>query len=142
MSGLHGAVYVQGGTRGLASYHFERVEADGAVAAYISYESPACDVWPALEDGSRPPPRVAFRGGRFDAAARVFTGSVEWYPTRWRGDAVWHYTMVFSADYRTIEAGRVTAYARVEADGVPVAVYEYGMQLCYERMMAEHSFGA
>lgn len=129
--GLAGAVYVQGGLRGLASYHFGSVDEGGAVAAYISYEAAECAMWGPRDDGSAPPARAPFVGGRFDAGTRTFTGRVVWAPT-WHGDALWDYEMVFAGDWASIASGRVAAYG---PGGAPSHVSVYGTHLRYTRAL-------
>ena len=71
--------------RGLASYHFN---AEGT-GAHISYSSPLCVNWPALDDGSRPPAEKPFTEVSFDPAGCWFEGTIDWSPTSWQGDARW-----------------------------------------------------
>lgn len=94
-----GSAYLQGGRVGLASYHFEAAgdggadgdgEGSGGVTAWISYEN-APPSW-LLDDGNRPPQRVPFVDARYDAATRVFTGTVRWEPATFHGDARWECT--------------------------------------------------
>ena len=58
-------IYLQGGTRGLASYHFE----PGGV--YISYKN-AHNSWKS-SDGTPPPNKKYFVDPHFDEETRIFT---------------------------------------------------------------------
>jgi len=105
-----GQVYVQGGTVGLASYHFESLE-----DCYISYEN-APDSW-KLADGSSPPARKLFLSPAFDAETRTFTGTIEWGANTFGGHARWEYTMVFSETFDMIVSGAVRCFDPVGNEG-------------------------
>jgi len=51
---IFGQVYAHNGGSGVASYHFDEA------GAYISYENALSSVFPALDDGTRPPARKFF----------------------------------------------------------------------------------
>jgi hypothetical protein len=122
---LHGNAFCQGGTAGLASYHFsapDPSESSGdstssstahGISAYISYESPDVARWPPLDDGSRPPARVSFRDASFDPTTRTFTGSIRWldeHGTTWQHMKRWDYVMRFDSEFTCIVVGNVTSY--------------------------------
>ena len=126
---IFGSIYVQGGTNGLASYHF-----DSEDDCYISYASPECSHWPDLEDGTRPPVKKNFVNYSFDLAERIFTGEIYWTPVAWNGDKRWCYTMKFSEDFDTIESGQCITYNMVE-DGDQNRIHRFGVQLVYKRLL-------
>ena len=101
---LASTVWVQGLTVGLASYHFE------TSACYISYEGEEALSFPALDDGSRPPPRKPFVDVTLDEDALTFEGTIDWSPTTWGGDRRWVYSMAFSSDLLTVMRGQVRAF--------------------------------
>ena len=70
-SKIIGRVYVQGNTVGLASYHFNSIN-----DCYISYSSPQCSMWPALDNGDRPPTRKPFVNISIDEVKRTFRGDI------------------------------------------------------------------
>ena len=107
-SSIVGCTFVQGGRLGLASYHFESLDADAVGGCYISYAA-APDSW-NLGDGTRPPTRKPFENASYDEAARTFRGSIDWSPTTFGGDQRWEYEMVFSEDFAAITGGTVTSY--------------------------------
>ena len=119
---IFGGVYIQGGTLGLASYHFSEEE------SYISY-SAAPPNW-RLDDGSPPPAKKPFLQATYDASCRTFRAVVDWSDNNFHGHAEWIYRMVFSEDFRTIEKGEVIAY---EADGSKGAWHAYEQDLFYVR---------
>jgi hypothetical protein len=102
---IAGQTYIQGGTVGQASYHYEDMS-----KPYISYSS-APPQW-ALDDGAAPPSKKYVReqgetevrrervarpnssSRYFDEAqwfpqTRTFTGTITWSPTSFGGDAMW-----------------------------------------------------
>eukprot|EP00573_Skeletonema_grethae_P001348 CAMPEP_0201689862 /NCGR_PEP_ID=MMETSP0578-20130828/3398_1 /ASSEMBLY_ACC=CAM_ASM_000663 /TAXON_ID=267565 /ORGANISM="Skeletonema grethea, Strain CCMP 1804" /LENGTH=475 /DNA_ID=CAMNT_0048174647 /DNA_START=54 /DNA_END=1481 /DNA_ORIENTATION=- len=94
---IWGNTFCQMYTVGLASYHFEETtEADEASSnyrAYISYEHPHTNVWPALDNGENVPGRVPFRNIEWDPVQRIFKGDICWqeeYNTTWMGEDSWH----------------------------------------------------
>lgn len=123
MEQLFGSVYVQSGTEGLASYHFEEEE------CYISY-SAAPSSW-RLDNGCAPPIKKLFQNISFHASSRTFTAVVDWCAAAFAGDAKWIYRIVFSADYTKIESGEVLAYG---AAGEWRSVSVYGRDLFYVRL--------
>lgn len=122
--------YVQGFTLGLASYHFESIE-----NSYISYESPLCQNWPELDDGSRPAEKKYFVDPKYDTLTRKFTGNIDWSPTSWRNDNLWKYTMFFSEDFMKIESGHCQAF---DKNGEPTNEHIFGVNLIYFRMIDDN----
>ena len=121
---LFGGIYVQGGTEGLASYHFAEQE------SYISY-SAAPFFW-RLDDGSPPPVRKPFLNTSYDMETRTFRGIINWSPVNWNGNSKWIYRIVFSEDFMTIESGEVITY---DAQGEETAeTHVYGQHLFYMRV--------
>ena len=122
---LQGLVFVQSGTVGLASYHF-----DGPGDVYIDYsEAPAN--W-RLDDGSRFPDQKAFIDQGFDEDSRTFAGTIDWSDpegTTAEGSRTWVYEMVFDRSYTEIAGGQVVGYA---ADGERLFRSEFGEDLEYE----------
>ena len=90
---IFGAVYIQGGQEGVASYHLNEDE------SYIS-----------LDDNSAPPLKKPFLSQTYDPAIRTFRAIVDWTSVNFHGDAKWIYRMVFSEDFTRIESGEVIAY--------------------------------
>ena len=88
VSTIFGCAFLQNGSVGVASYHFESPD-----ECYISYEH-APEQW-KLGDGSRPPPRKPFLNPKYGEATRTFTGTIEW-EEGFNGDARWEYEMIFS----------------------------------------------
>ena len=125
---IEGSVYIQGGTLGLASYHFDSVPDN----CYISYESDRCKFWPSLANGERPPEKKYFINCELNEEARTFRGDIEWHPTDWQGDALWRYEMYFSEDYEFISGGQVVAYDAVENGNVK-ETHTFGINLHYKR---------
>ena len=119
---IFGGVYIQGGTLGLASYHFSEQE------SYISY-SAAPRIW-RLDDGSPPPAKKPFLHATYDASCRTFRAVVDWSDNNCHGNVEWIYRMVFSEDFRTIEKGEVIAY---EADRRKGEWHAYEQDLFYVR---------
>eukprot|EP00304_Pavlova_gyrans_P007097 CAMPEP_0206057164 /NCGR_PEP_ID=MMETSP1466-20131121/43796_1 /ASSEMBLY_ACC=CAM_ASM_001126 /TAXON_ID=44452 /ORGANISM="Pavlova gyrans, Strain CCMP608" /LENGTH=316 /DNA_ID=CAMNT_0053432431 /DNA_START=119 /DNA_END=1069 /DNA_ORIENTATION=+ len=106
-SSLAGSIYIQGGQLGVASYHFE-----SETEAHISYLR-APPEW-TLDNGERPPAQKPFLSPAYDVATRTFTGTIDWSPTSFAGDARWVYRMVFSEDMCRITGGSVASF---RADG-------------------------
>lgn len=88
---LEGAIFVQCGTVGMASYHFG--EHNVCKGCYISYESAPAH-W-VLDDGGAPPLQKAFENATYDATTRTFRGTVTWEPVGF-GGARWEYCIVFN----------------------------------------------
>lgn len=101
---IFGCVYLQGGSIGQASYHF-----DAPDNVYISYEN-APEFW-KLDDGSPPPKQKPFEDPKYDAATRTFTGTITWSDSPFNGDTRWDYTMVFSDDFSVICSGALRAFS-------------------------------
>ena len=120
---IFGGVYVQGGTEGLASYHFNEVE------SYISYSS-APPSW-LLDDGSPPPVKKLFLNASYNASTRTFSAVVDWSHVNFDGDAKWIYRMVFSEDFTSIEGGEVLSYG---AEGEKRHWHAYEEDLFYVRL--------
>ena len=113
VTSIAGCVYLQQGSLGEASYHFDTIE-----ASYISYAS-APATW-TLDDGSRPPQRKTFLSPAYDEATRTFTGVIDWAPTSFGGDERWEYRMVFSDTFNTICDGELRAFAPDGSEKLPL----------------------
>jgi len=124
---LWGQVYVQGGKRGLASYHF-----DSPGDAYVSYDA-APRSWQRA-DGSPPPGRKAFDDPQYDAASRTFRGTVDWGDNTFGGSRRWEYEIIFSESFNAVAGGTVRSFAR---DGTETAPIRFGEHLHYERVVEE-----
>jgi len=106
---IWGNTFCQMYTVGLASYHFDGTAGDPL--AYISYEHPHTDVWPALDNGEKVPDRVPFRNIEWDSAERIFKGDICWeelYSTTWMGEDMWHYEIKFDPRFMFIKSGTCT----------------------------------
>ena len=101
-SAPYNQTYIQGGTVGLASYHFT----DAGV--YISYEN-RHPTW-LLSNGLAPPSKKYFEKIIYDSETRKFEGLILWDPeaTLEPGVVLWKYNFTFSSDYQTIESGTVS----------------------------------
>lgn len=88
---LQGAIFVQCGTVGMASYHFGN--RDVCAGCYISYEN-APTHW-VLDDGGVPPLRKPFENAKYEEATRTFRGTVTWEPVGF-GGVRWEYCIVFN----------------------------------------------
>jgi hypothetical protein len=120
---IFGSVFVQGFSyapvlEGIASYHFDSPE-----GCYISYGN-APPGW-ELDDGSRPPARKPFTAVTFDAAARRFTGTVDWAPVGFGGDAMWQYEILFAEDFARVVGGTLRAFASA-GDAEPASETAFG----------------
>lgn len=126
---IAGTTFVQGGTIGLASYHFD----EDFEASYISYEA-APPNW-TQDDGAPMPGQKPFRDASYDEPSRTFRGVVLWEPPM-HGDARWEYEMVFAEDFERITGGQVQAFG---ADGSPKETHRFGANggLRYQRVVAE-----
>ena len=104
---LFGKVYVQNGTVGLASYHF-----DGPGDVYINYTAAPYN-W--YMDNYEPfPDEKPFAEMAFDIPARTFWGTIDWSTpedTTVNGAEYWEYEMIFSADFGTISGGSIEMYS-------------------------------
>ena len=104
---LFGKVYVQGGSVGVASYHF-----DGPGDIYINY-SAAPYGW--YMDNYEPfPDEKPFTEISFDIPQRTFFGTIDWSTpenTTVGGAEYWEYEMIFSADYGEISGGSIQMYS-------------------------------
>ncbi len=120
---IFGGVYVQSGTEGLASYHFNEEE------SYISY-SAAPPYW-RLDDGSAPPNKKPFLHSTYDPAIRSFRAVVDWSDINFGGSAIWIYRIVFSEDFMEIESGEVLSYGSA---GQKRDWHVYGQNLAYVRL--------
>jgi hypothetical protein len=90
---------VQGGTLGLASYHFDTPE-----DCYISYRS-APESW-SLDDGNMPPEKKLWVDHSYDQATFTFRGIIEWSPA-FKGSDRWEYEIVFAEDFAGVVGGHV-----------------------------------
>mmetsp|Transcript_51752 Transcript_51752/g.123162 ORF Transcript_51752/g.123162 Transcript_51752/m.123162 type:complete len:322 (-) Transcript_51752:75-1040(-) len=139
---IFGHTYVQWGEVGFASYHFEK---NGE--AYISYESPFCNGFPSLDDGSPLPQRKWFTQPTFDEETRTFRGVINWDPTSFKGAVCWEYEMLFSEDLSRIQAGHIRKIPpRADSNTVdavpgigesPQIDAIFGRDLLYTRMQSE-----
>jgi len=130
---LLGCAFMQGGSLGLASYHFP-VDA-GVEGAYISYEA-APPSW-FLDNGQPPPRRKPFVNPTFDEGTRTFRGTIDWSEAAFGGDVRWDYAMVFAEDYSHIVGGGVTCYTDVDLP--PSMQAAYGQELIYELYVEEEA---
>ena len=128
-SAIVGQAYMQGGSLGVASYHFPEID-----HAYISYEA-APPQW-TLDDGQPPPSRKAFVNPRYDEATRTFTGTIDWSDNNFAGVARWEYEMVFSEDFSRITGGQVRAFG---ASGEESSVSVFGRDLVYALYVEEQA---
>jgi len=113
---IWGNTYCQGFCVGMASYHFlEDVDpAYGGRRAYISYESPRTEMWPALDNGDAVPSRVPFRDVMWDEGTRTFRGDICWElecGTTWMNESTWSYEVRFDPTYAFVESGTVSRSA-------------------------------
>ena len=120
---IFGCVFLQGGARGMASYHFVSPE-----DCFISYEAAPSD-W-RLDDGSPPPARKPFESPTYDAATRTFRGTIDWGDNPFGGSARWEYEMVFSESFNIIRSGEMQAYA---PDGEKADLHRFPHELRYWR---------
>ena len=123
VSTIFGNVYLQGGTLGVASYHFDSVE-----QSYISYAAAPAH-W-LLDDGTAPPERAQFESTSYDEATRTFEGTIHWTQSPFAGDSRWCYTMVFSDDFSIICGGQLQSF---DANGQQTEVSQFPRDLCYWR---------
>jgi hypothetical protein len=128
-----GCVFVQGDRAGLASYHFPA--GIGISGAYISYEAAPMS-W--LLDNGQPPSRCKpFLNPTYDADTRTFRGDIEWTESSFGGDVKWQYTMVFAADFSSIESGQVLRFR--DADSPHTGLLVYGHHLNYKLYVEEEA---
>jgi len=120
---LIGAIYVQNGGVGYASYHFDAVN-----DVYISYQN-----FPGayLDNGQPFPNKKPFTNRVFDIPQRTFEATVDWSSpenTTVSGAERWEYEMIFSPNYSTISGGQVKAFA---PNGTHLTTYYFGSDLIY-----------
>ena len=124
---LIGMVFVQSGTVGLASYHFDALD-----DIYINYSAAPYN-W--YMDNYEPfPDKKPFTETDFDIPARTFWGTIDWSTpeaTTVNGADRWEYEMIFSADYGTISGGSVAMYSPSD---VLVDEAFFGSDLYYEAL--------
>lgn len=120
MEYLSGYIYVQSGTVGQASYHFDAGE------CYVNYCAAPSD-W-LMDSGYPPPAKKTFCNATYDVGSRTFKGMIDWSPDSFYGGVQYWYRMVFSADYTTIESGEILGY---DATGATVQTWVYGRDLHY-----------
>jgi len=117
-------VYLQGGSPGVASYHF-----DSPDDCYISYENAPAE-WKTA-DGSPFPVKKAFENPTYDPLTRTFTGTIDWSPKKVDSDIVrWEYRLVFSDSLNVIMDGEIKQY---NADGNKVSTKSFPDDLIYWR---------
>ena len=86
VTSIWGQVYLQDGSIGIASYHF-----DSPTECYISYANAPSD-W-KLDDGSSPPKKKYFENASYDEKTKVFRGVIIWKPAKFNGEETWTYEM-------------------------------------------------
>ena len=129
MSSIFGCAYLQGGSKGVASYHFVSPE-----DCYISYAS-APSSW-RLEDGSAPPARKQFQMPSYEPETRTFRGTIDWGDNPFGGSARWEYEMNFSAEFDAITDGAVRFFQLDGSEKDPVPFGVGGRRrLVYERVV-------
>ena len=103
---LPGKIYVQENPGlGRASYHFNSAKEGGP---YISYSNAPTN-W--VTDNEKPfPSKKYFKDVTYDRQSRTLKARIDWSETPVGGQAGWKYTMTFSKDFKTIEAGSITGY--------------------------------
>jgi len=138
---IWGNTFCQMYTVGLASYHFEETteadEASGNYRAYISYEHPHTNVWPALDNGENVPGRVPFRIIEWDPVERIFKGDICWeeeYNTTWMSEDKWHYEIKFDPKFMFILSGTCTRSNSEEP-------HQFGQHLVYVNAALESVLG-
>ena len=110
---IFGQCFVQGGSLGVASYHFEECNEASCENAYISYAA-APEEWRLDAEGergerARPPARKHFEDPSYDYSTRTFRGTIVWTPpATFHGDSKWTYEMIFAEDFGSIVGGQVT----------------------------------
>jgi len=124
---IFGQVYAHTGGGGVASYHFDEA------GAYISYENALSSVFPALDDGTRPPARKFFENPAYDPTTRTFRGHVTWIPS-WMGAHCWEYEMIFSSDLNKIVGGFVKATLVADSNGARERITRFGVDLYYQKL--------
>ena len=62
----------------------------------------------------------------YDAESRTFTGLIDWAADPFDGDYYWHYTIVFSADFKFIQSGQVKV---LDKDKQVISTDEFGFEL-------------
>lgn len=123
---IWGTQFIQGGTPGLASYHFA---ADGS-KAWISYDpNLTFSVW-RLDNGSPPPEMKEFQDPTYDHVSRTFTGTISWTPTSFQGHSKWEYRMEFDEGFTRIQAGSVKSFM---PNGQIANEIFFGRDLIYRR---------
>lgn len=103
---IWGNVFVKKLRLGNASYHFLSPER----GAYISYEHPACQELPPLDDGTPLPTRLYFHDINWDAEHRKFTGTIEWerdFGITWNDNVRWKLDMTFDSEFVCILKGGI-----------------------------------
>lgn len=124
---IYGQVYVQEGSLGFVSFHFEEA------GSYVSYESLRCCDLRTLDNGSKPPARKPFVVSSYEPLTRTFWGEVDWAPTTWDGAERWVYEMIFSKEFTCIESGKVEKFRPSMV--VPFDVAVFGRDLFYLRWL-------
>lgn len=105
---IWGNTFCQCYSVGLASYHFEEPDADDNFKAYISYESPRCEMWPTLDNGESIPSRVPFRNIHWEPETRTFKGDICWeqdFGTTWMNESKWSYEIEFDPAFLFVVSG-------------------------------------
>lgn len=114
--GLWGRAYWQGGTDGVASYHFNSPQ-----DCYISYSNAPAS-W-ILSDGSRPPAKKPFEEVSYDSSTRTFRAVINWAPLNFFGETRWEYEMTFCQDWKQIKGRYLSLPSK--------SVMRYGHDLHY-----------
>jgi Ca2+-binding EF-hand superfamily protein/thiol-disulfide isomerase/thioredoxin len=128
---IYGSVFIQGGTVGMASYHF-----DAKDDCYLSYSNAPAH-W-ALDDGTPMPERKPFEECSFDKSTRTFRGKVTWPGTTsfLGGVKCGEYRMVFDPEFARIIDGEIKLTG---VDGDDRGTVLFGTELEYSRLMAKHA---
>ena len=82
---------------GNASYHFDEE------VPYINYSKPH-STW-QMDNGQKLPDKKYFSEYSYDAATRIFRGTILWNPATVGGTDKLVYEMVFSEDFMNIQGG-------------------------------------
>ncbi|MDG2277783.1 MAG: hypothetical protein P8L31_07455 [Pseudomonadales bacterium] len=122
---LIGAIFVQEGGEGLASYHF-----DAEDYIYISYEGFDLE----LDNGRTGPDLKPFVSTSFELDNRSFLATIDWSDpedTTVNGAERWVYEMIFDEEYQIIEGGSVILY---DSRGDELGELDFNSDLSYERL--------
>ena len=117
-------------TLGCASYHFVSPS-----EVYLSFEHPSTKKdWPALDDNSPLPARVALRDIQWNEESRVFGAKIYWkrdYGSRWQKCNEWIFDLQFSHDYSFILAGAMSVVEKNRPVQEEWAQFGYTKEMVY-----------